>query len=186
MNHPIHSVQYVRKKYKTYQFISVLFALITIVAAISATITGFRITQLIDHQKETISLQKTKTADLNELQAEIKALKKESIGYQKELASEKKRVKSLSAKIETLKNELKKISDLPVAKSTPRSGSIAGDAAGPERSASTDADPESIPSASPMTTVKPPSATASDPGTMDDTPPPATATQPAVAPATDP
>jgi len=228
MSHPIHSVQYVRKKYKTYQFISVLFAIITIVAAISAAITGFRITQLNNRQGESISLQKPESSNADEFKAEIKALKKKSIGYQKKLASEKSRVKSLSAKIETLENELKKSSELPKTDSAPAAGSNTGEAAGPEASAPTDVEntkpispesplsaepiapqskegvespaiidsqiprkdmapkPESIPSASPMTTVKPPPATESDPGTEDKTPPPAPATQPAVAPQTGP
>ena len=226
MSHPIHSVNYVRKKYKTYQLISIIFAVITIAAALSAAVTGFRITRMNNRQKEALSLQRPEVTDLNELKAEIKALKKESIGYQKQLASEKKRVKSLSAKIETLENELTKTSELPKTETAPAAESnteAAADAAGlgaaapiaaedtvstiiptpsaPQEKEALESPPTidsqtphkdkapasgSIPSAPPVTTVKPPPATESDSGTEDKTPPPAPAAQPEVAPDTGP
>jgi hypothetical protein len=119
MRYHIHSVQYVRKKYKTYQFISVVFAGITIVATLSAAITGLRITQLHNRQNDTLSHQGTDTANTEKLKAEIKALKKESIANQKQLTTEKSRVKTLSAKIEALENQLHKSSRTKEMESAP-------------------------------------------------------------------
>ena len=140
MSYPSHSVQYVRKKYKTYQFISVVFAVITIVAALSAAITGFRITQLHNRQNNALSRQATDAANTEELKAEIKALKNESIANQKQLASEKSRVKTLSAKIEALENQLQKSSrtmKLEPAPATEAGPKTDAETVGPEASAPT-------------------------------------------------
>lgn len=119
MSPSIHSVQYVRKKYKTYQFITFLLALITIVAALAAAISGYRITQLNALQKKSLENQKAEAVNADQLKAEIKALKKESSGYQKQLASEKKRIKAFSAKIETLEKELNKTSQTEATETAP-------------------------------------------------------------------
>ena len=161
--------------------ISTIFVVITIAVAISAAVTGLRITRLNDRQKEALSLEKTAAANLNKLKVEIEALKKESIGYQKQLASEKKRVKSLSAKIETLENELDKMSELPQTETAPTgdgdtvSTIISKPPTPPTPSAPQEKEAlESLP------------AIDSDPGTGDEASPPAPAAQPAVVPDTDP
>ena len=52
MQQPTDSVQYMRKKYKTFQILTAIFGTITVLAALTAAITGLRITVLYDRLKQ--------------------------------------------------------------------------------------------------------------------------------------
>lgn len=202
MSPSIHSVQYVRKKYKTYQLITFLFAVITIVAALAAAVSGHRITQLNALQKKSLEDQRAEAVNADQLKAEIKALKKESSGYQKQVASEKNRIKALSAKIEALEKELNKTSrteatetapavvestkpvlpEEPVAAEPqkPQPGQIVEPSAPMEAQTPPEnmtPQTEALPSAQPMTIIENPPAVESHGNVEDKTPPSAPAAQ---------
>lgn len=112
MSVPIHSIQHIKSKYKVIQLIAIIFAIITVVALILATLSSFlmanltkkRVSAAIQQQLSNEELQK-QIGRLKDQQRQMEVLKTELTATQKRLSISQNTIKHLESKIQSLEAE---------------------------------------------------------------------------------
>ncbi len=116
MSVPIHSIQHIKSKYKKFQLIAIIFALITLVAFILATLSSFLLANLtkkrasaaIQQQLSNEELRK-QIGTLKDQQRQTEVLKTKLTATQKRLSESRHTIKNLESKIQSLEAELNSI-----------------------------------------------------------------------------
>ena len=120
MNHPIHSIQYIKKKYKTYQFITIIFVTATILTEIAAAVSGFQISRMQDRLEKAVISTENKPNNEGALENQIAELKSQLVENNQQLSAEKQQSKKLMKRVSELEADLKKLhQDRPPVAITP-------------------------------------------------------------------
>ena len=158
MNHPIHSIQYIKKKYKTYQVITIIFVTATILTAITAAVSGVRISRMQLRLEKAVISTENKSNNEGVLESQISELKAQLTENDQQLSAEKQQSKNLMKKVIELEADLKKMRQdrTPVAVTPPAAPPPAQ--IRPKSSHDSKIDANSEPAVSPSDVAPPPPA----------------------------